>query len=377
MMRKRGISSLLTVTYSALLLLCGCINKDDFDFGKLSSDIEIEPVVVAPLLHTSLTVENFVSITGSDEADYVIEYASDGLVSFNYRDTVYNETPILPSRGIITVPVQGTVEVGLFRNENSVAVDFYSVGSTFTSDINVNVSGNACVAKNIRLEIYDRKGEMLPVDVVGEFHFSAEQDKFIRMIVIDMTGQFSQVIPRSVKYYMDVEFDPDLFAEEAPSEIRSTCISTVRIPFHGYTDGLSIADTIDFEFTPDLDINPAEYVKMKMVFRNNFPSSIKCELTFLDENYNVRERFLDDGQLITPPSVQNELSVGESYSENTEQYDADRIASIKSCKYMVINAIFKTAGAENKQNVKFVKGNHLGLDIIVTAKVRMNTNELY
>jgi len=376
-MHRKNITILLTTIYSTSLLLCGCMKKSDFDFDKFSPEIEIEPIIVAPLLHTSLTSKNFVSITDSKESDYVIEYGSDGLVSFNYRDTVYNETPVTSSRGIITVPVQGEVDVALFRNTNSITFDFYSIGATFTSVINVNVSENACVAKNIRLEIYNRAGKMLPVNIDEEYHFSADQDEFVRMLSIDISGQFSEIVPRFVKYYMEVEYDPDLFTGEIPKAIKSTCISTVHIPFHGYTDGLIIADTIDFNFTSDLDIDKMEYVKMQILFHNNFPSDIACDLAFLDENYNERARFLAGGHLIPSPPVQNELSSGTSHSENLEQCDADRVAIMEKCKYMTINAIFTTTGIENKQNVKFLEKNYLGIDIIVTAKRKWNTNELF
>ena len=376
-MRKKDITLLFTIIYSTSLLLCSCMRKEDFDFDKFSTEIEIEPAIVAPLLHASLTARNFVSITDSKDADYVIEYAPDGLVSFNYRDTFYNEIPISFNRGSITVPVQGEVDVALFRNENSIKFDFYSIGSTFTSLINVNVSGNACAAKNIRLEIYDRKGNMLPVNIDDEYYFSADQNKFVSMVSIDISGRFSEIIPRFVKYYMEVEYDPDLFTGEIPAIIKSTCVSTIHIPFHGYTDGFSIADTIDFDFTSEVDIDQMDYVKMKMVFHNNFPSSINCELTFLDENYNVRDRFLAGGQLITSPPIQNECSTGTSHSENIEQCDADRVAILESCKYMTVNAVFKTAGAETKQIVRFLEDNYLGLDIIVTAKRKLNTNELF
>ena len=86
-MRRRWIFGLAGLLILALAI--SSCQKEYFQFDRLSSEMEIEPSLVAPLVNGSLIMGDIVELF--DSSGYAGEFG-DGLIYLSYSDTFVNET---------------------------------------------------------------------------------------------------------------------------------------------------------------------------------------------------------------------------------------------------------------------------------------------
>lgn len=82
MRRRRNLGFMVLLVMTSVITSC---HKEYFQLDKLSDEMEIQPHLVAPLIHGSMSMGDIVSLF--DSADYVGEF-DDGLIYLSYSDTL-------------------------------------------------------------------------------------------------------------------------------------------------------------------------------------------------------------------------------------------------------------------------------------------------
>ena len=177
----------------ALIILASC-NKDNFDFDRLSTEIELEPEIVAPLAYGSVTMEDIIEMVDSmgytrvDDAGYIYIVYSDTAFAIK-ADTVVE----IPDKFITKYYIESDI-----TGDPGWGVD---VGDTVYFEKLDTLSYG--LGGNDRLDSMLIKAGTLQIDLLSEFrhtgfltisseHILDEQgNPFVTTILIsDLSGNF-------------------------------------------------------------------------------------------------------------------------------------------------------------------------------------------
>lgn len=158
MIRNSLVGTLFFVV--AALLLNSC-HKEYFELKKLSTEIELEPELVAPLIYGSMKMADIVALL--DSSGYMNEY-EDGLIYLVYSDTIFS----VSADTAVVVPDMETSKYFL-ESDNDVPVMLPgAIGDTFfmdtrTSIVDLNLEGDD------RLDSVLLKGGSLQIELESSF----------------------------------------------------------------------------------------------------------------------------------------------------------------------------------------------------------------
>jgi hypothetical protein len=160
------------------------------------------------------------------------------------------------------------------------------------------------------------------------------------------------------------------------SQSRLTLNTEVEIPLEGFAYGIGIIDTLDFNFSEN--INEVDWVEFRIFMENRFPVDINVQLIFLDQNKIKLDSLISNNEnLISAAIIGADGRVVSPTKKTTLiKYDQSRVNNLFNAKYVVVKGITNTALASpsNPSNpaVKF----YYDYDLIVKAGVKINSRPL-
>lgn len=187
--------------YGIIFLLAGGIilttcNKEYFEFDRLSDEIELQPDLVAPLIHGSMSVQDLVEMF--DSSGYAHEF-DDGLIYLAYSDTLIE----IMADTVVEVPDHLVTEAYIDLDIDTPVWIGSAVGDTipfYKSELfSFTLEGND------RMDSVLVKGGEIILDVVSSFEHTGlltisssqildvNRDTFFTVFNIsDLTGNFSE-----------------------------------------------------------------------------------------------------------------------------------------------------------------------------------------
>ena len=187
--------------YGIIFLIAGGIilttcNKEYFEFDRLSDEIELQPDLVAPLIHGSMSVQDLVEMF--DSSGYVHEF-DDGLIYLAYSDTLIE----IMADTVVEVPDHLVTEAYIDLDIDTPAWIGSAVGDTipfYKSELfSFTLEGND------RIDSVLVKGGEIILDVVSSFEHTGlltisssqildvNRDTFFTVFnIADLTGNFSE-----------------------------------------------------------------------------------------------------------------------------------------------------------------------------------------
>ena len=187
--------------YGIIFLLAGGIilttcNKEYFELDRLSDEIELQPDLVAPLIHGSMSVQDLVEMF--DSSGYVHEF-DDGLIYLAYSDTLVE----IMADTVVEVPDHLVTEAYIDLDIDTPAWIGSAVGDTipfYKSELfTFTLEGND------RLDSVLVKGGEIILDVVSSFEHTGlltisssqildvNRDIFFTVFdIADLTGNFTE-----------------------------------------------------------------------------------------------------------------------------------------------------------------------------------------
>lgn len=370
--RNIGIAAVLM----ALLSLFSCVKKKDFDFDRLSSDIEISPTLIFPLLNTKMSVEDFVTVSDVNEAQTVVSYLDDGLAVFNYFDTMtsYIPYPGNPDEDIVTLPIEGEIAISIFeQNASYKDIKLLLKEVAFELFTTTNASIKESEVKNIVITIFDDKSNSVVVKL-DDFLFNIEKNKRCQVNIWNITEEFYQIVPHRLHYSFDFVYDKRMISGIESDEIVNKMEGLLDFSLYGYVGGLKLVDTISLQQTMS-DLPDIEELNMYLTFKNNFPFSLDVQIYFLDENYTLKDSLFLSEELISSAPVTHECASGISEKEVEVNYGAERAKNLQTARYISLSANLETYKIEEENLVKIFKDNFFGIGMTVKVKESVNLNE--
>jgi len=161
------------------------------------------------------------------------------------------------------------------------------------------------------------------------------------------------------------------------NESRLKIISRIILPISGYTELMSIEDSVRYEFN-DFFQNPPEEIKsisLRLNFTNSFPVNINSQIYLLDELGNKvdsvfnKEFIIDAGQ-----DLDGDGKVDPVKSDPVEvEFPREKINNLVSCKYFYFKGRLNTYNSDIPVNYKFYSFYFLDVYIGVIGDIELNS----
>ncbi len=178
--------------------------------------------------------------------------------------------------------------------------------------------------------------------------------------------------PKAISYHVDAITNPDSLN---PARGFVTCESFYKfvieadLPLHGKSDGFSVTDTIDWDFSNYDEVSHAEF---KIVTDNELGLEIVAQGYFLDANDVILDSlFIDKAESILTAATTNDLGYASGVANTVTfaPFSAERFSKIRSANRIAIAADFyspergtKSVCVQSNQNVEIRLGMKFGLE---------------
>jgi hypothetical protein len=145
----------------------------------------------------------------------------------------------------------------------------------------------------------------------------------------------------------------------------------LELPLEGYANDISISDTLDFNFSEDIE--KIESVMFRLYSENGFPLSFKSELFFLDAYNNTLVTLLtNDPDMIKAAPVDAAGRVtGNAVMTKDVLVSNSQIALLKSAKKVIIKGVVSTTQPQSTI-VKLYDNYKLSLKLSIQTKLKLN-----
>lgn len=374
-MKKRKAQ--IIVALVIVLSFFSCIEKKDFDFDRLSSDIEVNPSFILPLLNTSMSVEDFVSFSNVNEGKAKISYLPDGLVAFSYSYTTTENIPYgdHPHEDFITTSFEGEISISLFDQNSSYGdIKFLLEDVSFELFTKTNASIKGCGIKDIVVTLFDDKDNHVTIPL-DDIIFNIDKNVRSRVGGWNITEEFYKIVPHKLHYSFSLVYQKDQIEGVENGTIVNEIDGSLSFSLHGYMGGLKLLDTTRLNQTME-DLPDIEELDLHVVFENNFPFSFGTQIYFLDEDYRLRDSLFQVEEWIESAPVTNESASGISEKKVKVSYNSERAKNLQAARYIALFLKIETHKFDEEESVKIFRDNHLGINLIIEMEETINLNEV-
>jgi hypothetical protein len=240
------------------------------------------------------------------------------------------------------------------------------------------------------------RGTGNPVDIIGPGVPSVENVKVIKYPTL---AQFGQTVLDSIslnnsnsnlKSAMQISPDRVVFDAEAvtnPSgndtynflkdNSQLNITSKLILPVYGYTDFMTISDSVKYNFE-DFFKNPPKEIKrmaLRLIFRNGFPVDISSQIYLLDDNHNIVDSIFEeeyaikagadlDGDGLVEPIMSDPVEV---------ELTREKIDNVAISRYLYFKGRVKTTDSDIPVSYKFYSFYFLDAYIGAVGELELNS----
>ncbi|MFH0757764.1 MAG: hypothetical protein V2B15_10795 [Bacteroidota bacterium] len=184
MKRNHNYGVIFLLAGSLLLTTC---HKEAFDLNRLSDEVEINPQLVAPLIHGLVTMSDITEMF--DSIEYIGEF-DDSLIYFAYTDTIVS----VVAGEVLEMPEMDAVEVYLDSDSDFDIWLSVPVGDTANIDTRVKIMDFAMAGDN-RLDEVLVKGGTVELRLTSTFRHSGQLTISSNEIWDPFGNRFSRTLP--------------------------------------------------------------------------------------------------------------------------------------------------------------------------------------
>lgn len=194
-----------------------------------------------------------------------------------------------------------------------------------------------------------------------EFSFTKDNSNIVEL--------FKEKV-RRVTYDIDAGANPDM--DESITgfvNVDSYFLVSVdvELPLNGSVNNLVLQDTIDVDLEID-DLDNANSAEFKNVITNDFPADITIQGYFYTSNGTLLDSLFGERLLMPGATVDaNNISIGGEEVVVFEDFDSDRLQTIKKTKKMLLNVKINTG--QVSQDPLWIL-NDYGIEFKVGAKIK-------
>lgn len=188
---------------------------------------------------------------------------------------------------------------------------------------------------------YPRLPDQIGQTIASEFVFNKDNSN-----IAEILGAGPQYIYYDVDAITNPNRDQNLRGFIGDFSVYEVLVEA-ELPLYGRTNGYSVRDTIDWNFSDFEDVKSAEF---KIVSENRLGVGIALQGYFVDEAGVVLDSLFDSTKFVVAaaPVDANGNVIGIAKAENFAPFAADRLQKIKSTKRILLNASFFTANGGNE-----------------------------
>lgn len=240
----RNLSLGIILLFTGGFLITGC-NKEYFELDRLSDEVELEPELVAPLVHGSMSLESVVSLFDSSG---FLQTFDDGLIYLVYSDTAFE----IRADTLVDVP-------------DKIVTQRY-----IDTDINTPLWLGAGVGDTVSFY----KSEKFAFDLEANDRLDSILVKGGQMIIdVESTFKHTGILTISSSQILDVNRDSFVTVVEI-SEPDGSFMDQVTIPSDGYlikTEEADDSTLVTINFRLDLInsgslVDPTDYCLIQSTF---------------------------------------------------------------------------------------------------------------
>lgn len=365
-----GVTVIATIT-----LIQSCV-KEVYELN----DIEWNPNIAVPLVHTTLTIANIFEHVDSSSGvhDHLVEDGN-GFLTLIYKNILFSRKapdllgipapfpPILipptPSPWAIdsiidTLPID-SLDLNLELFNKTASGNFYFE----EPKINIYITNSFGLEFSFTLTTFAARSfinppQLLPIEINADtapnitfvpFFPSIPGDVALTTYVFDKTNSnILDVLAISPKYiYYGVAATLNDSVGFITDESEFSVEVEVELPLYGNASDFILVDTMNFELGFETDtFQTVEYAEFKLNVDNGLPIDVNIQLDFIDSlnPSNILESLLDlNSEVFLSAKVVNEIVTQSTLKTTTIFVDRAKLDKIGRANKMIIKARLATA----------------------------------
>ncbi|MBO7226166.1 MAG: hypothetical protein J6V33_01105 [Bacteroidales bacterium] len=374
-----------TLLLASILLIFfnSCYKEGDLDALKNPIQVEIDPIIGAPLINTEIDIESLLELLG--ETQSYIKFGENDEVIITYSDsmqTLINTTSLTKS-SIIGDTIEGELNIDIFEKIGMDSLQF-SIGQVFLSldCLSKSLFGQIpLLIRNLSFKMQRSDGSISEIYNIVELDINNIHQE--RTNILNKLSLSDLVNERPKKFFYSLEIEIDLsqvstdILETLPDEIDLNFYFDLEVYLSGSTPGIFFQDTVNFDLGLNLDEIKIEDSKFILEITNKLPFEINIGLNFTDENHNKLCSFFNsENGNFTIESAQVDANgyVSKPKVNIVEvPFSSDKVELYNSAKHIEMSVYFYTAN-NGTQIVTVRKNDGLGLRLGAVVHPIVSTN---
>lgn len=366
-----------------LIFFNSCYKEGDLDALKNPIQVEIDPIIGAPLINTEIDIESLLGLLG--ETQSYIKFGENDEVIITYSDsmqTLINTTSLTKS-SIIGDTIEGELNIDIFEKIGMDSLQF-SIGQVFLSLDCLSKSHFGQIPlliRNLSFKMQRSDGSISDIYNIDELDINNIHQE--RTNILNKLSLSDLVNERPKKFFYSLEIEIDLsqvstdILETLPDEIDLNFYFDLEVYLSGSTPGIFFQDTVNFELGLDLDEIKIDDSKFILEITNKLPFEINIGLNFTDANHSPLCSFFNsENGNFTIESAQVDANgyVSKPKVNIVEiPFSSDKVELYNKAKHIEMSVYFYTAN-NGTQVVTVRKNDGLGLRLGAIVHPVVSTN---
>lgn len=364
--------------FVTIILQNACKDAYDFNMDKLSTDMEVNPVIAVPLIDASMTLEEllpdnedlnryliidenkFMTLTfENDFATYdIIDFMNGAPLSGQSLPPItYQIDPQVIELGLNSLLSEGSIHLAN-PTLKLIIKNYWDIPARFKFTDFFYYEEENSVALPLTGTLLDN---WIDLDT------PVSPDEFVMQeIVLDTNttniDEMLSAMPHHLSFGADFETIPGTpydLTGVSPNEVTVE----ISIPLELSLLNIQLTDTIDFKLGENLDTTIVKSFKLNFQSNNGFPLGMNAQIYFVDENYLVLDSLFTNRLLIDPAKVVGGEVTEKTSTKSTVEVNIDRLDNIFKAKYIIPQIVFNTTNAANNEDVKLYSNHNIELQM--------------